>query len=252
MGIFKHKWICKLWTKDVAKGIPLKTDCWLDEIVENPPALNLVYTLKEFQPYAEDFPEEQYKFLGTSYYDRKEQEINLITGNRPLIYISLGTVIKSKASFFNKCIEAFRNEHVNVIMSAGKNFPIYKLKNVPDNCRIYDVVPQLEVLKKADVFVTHGGMNSVNEGLSFGVPMVVIPFMSDQPTNARRIEELGLGKRLDYSIINSEILKTTVLSVMNDEAISANVSRMQKQMLEAPGNRGGVAMFIDYYERLNQ
>jgi len=123
---------------------------------------------------------------------------------------------------------------------------------VQENCRIYDVVPQLEVLKKADVFVTHGGMNSVNEGLSFGVPMVVIPFMSDQPTNARRIEELGLGKRLDYSIINSEILKTTVLSVMNDEAISANVSRMQKQMLEAPGNRGGVAMFIDYYERLNQ
>lgn len=39
---------------------------------------------------------------------------------------------------------------------------------------------------------------------------------------------------------------------MNDEAISANVSRMQKQMLEAPGNRGGVTMIIDYYERLNR
>jgi len=82
--------------------------------------------------------------------------------------------------------------------------------------------------------------------------MVVIPFMSDQPTNARRIEELGLGKRLDYRSINSELLRTTVLSVMNDEVISANVSRMQKQMLEAPGNRGGGAMIIDYYERFNR
>lgn len=81
--------------------------------------------------------------------------------------------------------------------------------------------------------------------------MVVIPFMSDQPTNARRIEELGLGKKLDYRIINTEILRTAVLSVMNDETISANISRIQKQMLTAPGNRGGAAMIVDYYEKLN-
>lgn len=163
LEIFKYKWICKAWTKEVAKDIPMKTDCWLDEIVENPPALNLVYTLKEFQPYADDFPEEQYKFLGASIYDRKEEDIDFRKINRPLIYISLGTVIKGAASFFNKCIEAFRNEQVDVIMSVGKKFPIHKLKNVPENYRIYDVVPQLAVLKKADVFVTHGGMNSVNE-----------------------------------------------------------------------------------------
>lgn len=144
-------------------------------------------------------------------------------------------------------MEAFRNEQVDVIISVGKKFPIHKLKNVPENYRIYNVVPQLAVLKKADVFVTHGGMNSVNEALSIGVPMVVIPFMSDQPTNARRIEELGLGKKLDYHIINSELLRTTVLSVMNDKAISANVLRMQKQMRAAPGNSEGAAMIIDYY-----
>jgi len=92
LGIFKYKWICKLCTREIAKGIPVKTDCWLDEIVENPPALNLVYTLKEYQPYAEDFPEEQYKFLGTSVYDRKEQEIDFKKSNCPVIHISLGTV----------------------------------------------------------------------------------------------------------------------------------------------------------------
>ncbi|GAE89802.1 hypothetical protein [Acetivibrio straminisolvens] len=99
LGIFKHKWICKLWTKDIAKGIPMKTDCWLDEIVQNPPALNLVYTLKEYQPYAEDFPEEQYKFLGASVYDRKEQNIDFKKTNLPVIYISLGTIVKGAVSF---------------------------------------------------------------------------------------------------------------------------------------------------------
>lgn len=84
-----------------------------------------------------------------------------------------------------------------------------------------------------------------------GVPMVVIPFMSDQPTNARRIEELGLGKKLDYHMINSELLRTTVLSVMNDKSISDNVLRMQKQMRAAPGNSEGAAMIIDCYRRIN-
>jgi len=252
LGIFKYKWIGKLWTKDIAKGIPMKTDCWLDEIIQNPPALNLVYTLKEYQPYAEDFPEEQYKFLGASVYERKEQEIDFEKTNRPVIYISLGTVIKGAASFFGKCIEAFRNERVDVIISVGKNFSIHKLRDVPENCKIYNEVPQLSVLRQADIFVTHGGMNSISEALVYGVPMVVIPFMSDQPTNARRIEELGLGKKLDYRMINSELLRTTVLSVMNDEGISANVSRMQKQMLDAPGNRGGADMIIEYYEKISR
>ncbi|GAE89803.1 macrolide glycosyltransferase [Acetivibrio straminisolvens JCM 21531] len=137
-------------------------------------------------------------------------------------------------------------------MSVGKGFPIHKLKNIPKNYRIYNEVPQLSVLKQADIFVTHGGMNSVSEALVHGVPMVVIPFMSEQPTNARRIEELGLGKKLDYSTINSESLKTTVLSVMKDEGILANVSRIQRKMLDAPGNRGGAAMIIDFYEKVSR
>lgn len=252
LGIFKYKWICKLWTKDIAQGIPMKTDCWLDEILQNPPALNLVYTLKEYQPYAEDFPEEQYKFLGASVYERKEQEIDFEKTNRPVIYISLGTVIKGATSFFGKCVEAFRNERVDVIISVGKKFSIHKLRSVPENCKIYNEVPQLSVLRQADIFVTHGGMNSISEALVYGVPMVVIPFMSDQPTNARRIEELGLGKKLDYRMINSELLRKTVLSVMNDEGILANVSRMKNQMLDAPGNRGGADMIMEYYAKISR
>lgn len=250
LGIFKYKWIGKLWTKDISKGIPMKTDCWLDEIVQNPPALNLVYTLREYQPYAEDFPEEQFKFLGASVYDRKEQKIDFKKTNLPVIYISLGTVVKGAVSFFDNCIEAFRNEQVEVIISAGRDFPIHKLKEIPENIKIYDIVPQLSVLKQADIFVTHGGMNSVSEAFVHGVPMVVIPFMADQPTNARRIEELGLGRKLDYRLINSELLRNTVLSVMKDDNISDNVSRMQRKMLDAPGNRGGAAMIIDYYKKI--
>lgn len=168
---------------------PFKIDSWLDEIVLNPPALNLVYTLKEFQPYSKDFPEMQYKFLCPSIYERNDNYIEIYKNNRPLIYISLGTVIKGAKSFFNKCIEAFREQNVDVIISVGNKFSIEQLKNIPANIKIYNSVPQLRVLALADLFTTHGGMNSINESIYFGVPMIVIPYIEDQPTNARLFED---------------------------------------------------------------
>lgn len=248
LSIFKHKWITRAFTKDIAKNVPLKTDNWLDEIIYNPPKLNLVYTLREYQPYEEEFQDEQYKFLGPSIYARKTDTFEFVKGEKPVIYISLGTVIKGEASFFQNCIEAFRNENIDVIISVGQKFDVTKLKNIPRNIHIYKAVPQLEVLSIAEVFVTHGGMNSVSESLVYGVPMVVIPFVSDQPVNARCIEKLGVGKKLEYSMVNKDILKNTVYSILSDSEIKKNVERIQELINAAPGNKGGAEIIINYYK----
>lgn len=246
LSIFKHKWIARAFTKDIAKNISLKTDNWLDEIVYNPPELNLVYTLREYQPYIEAFSEEQYKFLGPSVYERKEEKFEFVKADRPLVYISIGTVLKGAVSFFQNCVEAFRNENVDVIISVGKQFNISKLKDVPENVHIYPSVPQLQVLKWADVFVTHGGMNSVSEAMVYGTPMVVIPFVSDQPVNAECIQKLGVGKRLEYSDVNQKVLKETVFSVIMDKEIKAHMKKVQNLIAEAPGNKGGAEIIIEY------
>lgn len=252
LSIFKHKWIARAFTKDIAKDIPMKTDNWLDEIIYNPPQLNLVYTLREYQPYEVEFPEEQYKFLGPSVYERKSDVFDFAKGNNPVVYISLGTVIKGAVSFFQNCCEAFRGENVDVIISVGKRFDVGKLKKVPSNIHVYNSVPQLEVLKMADVFVTHGGMNSVSEALIYGVPMVVIPFVSDQPVNAQCIEKLGVGKRLEYSFANNNTIKEAVCSVMCDASIKDNIVAVQKLIKAAPGNKGGAEMIINYYKNLDE
>lgn len=252
LSIFRHKWIARAFTKDIAKDISLKTDNWLDEIVCNPPELNLVYTLREYQPDVEEFPEAQFKFLGPSVYERQAEEFEYQKGDRKLVYISLGTVLKGAVSFFQNCIEAFRGESVDVIISVGKQFDIRKLKNVPENVRIYASVPQLEVLKVADVFITHGGMNSVSEALVYGVPMVVIPFVSDQPVNALCIEKLGVGKRVEYFDVNQKVLKDRVFSVMMDEEMKENIKQVQKLITEAPGNKGGAKMIVEYFNNCKQ
>lgn len=250
LSIFKHKWIARAFTQDIAKGISMKTDNWLDEIIYNPPELNLVYTLREYQPYESEFPEEQYKFLGPSIYERKAESFDFVKEINPVVYISLGTVIKGAVSFFQNCLEAFRDENIDVIISVGKNFDSRKLKNIPSNIHIYKSVPQLEVLNKADVFVTHGGMNSVSEALVYGVSMVVIPFVSDQPVNAQCIEKLGVGKRLEYSEVNKDTLKEYVQSVLLDADMKENIAKVQKLIRQAPGNQGGAEVIIDYYKNM--
>ena len=246
LSIFKHKWIARAFTKDIVKSIPMKTDNWLDEIIHNPPALNLVYTLREYQPYEEEFPKEQYRFLGPSIYEREEESINYVKGDKPLVYISLGTVLKGARAFFQTCVEAFRGEDIDVIISVGKKFNVGKLKNVPSNIHIYSYVPQVKILKQADVFVTHGGMNSVSEAMAYGTPMVVIPFVSDQPVNAECVERLGVGRRMEYSEVTPYTLKGKVLSMLTDEEIQEHMTKVQELIRNAPGNAGAAEMILDY------
>ena len=249
-GIFRSKWICRQWTKEVAKGIELKTDCWLKEILYNPPELNLVYTVRCFQPFAEDFPEENYKFLGVSIYQRvMDKPFAMPTKQYPLIYISLGTIVNNAKSFYKKCIRAFEHENVQVIMSIGSLVSRERLGKIPDNFSIYSFVPQLEVLENADVFITHGGMNSVSESLYYGVPMIVIPFMADQPLNAKRIEELHLGKKIEYKNITSEIIRTTTLSVMENSSIHKQILKIKKEMRSKNANVFGANVIAEYMSK---
>lgn len=249
--IFRFKWACKAFTKEVSQSFELKTDCWLKEILENPPLLNLVYTVREFQPYADEFLDKNYKFLGASIYERNENiEFSLTESDKPLIYISLGTIANKAVSFYKKCIDAFKHENVTVIMSIGKSVNISKLGKIPDNFLIYPHVPQLKVLQRANLFITHGGMNSITEALYFGVPMIVIPHMADQPANAKRVEELNLGRQLDKRRITPRMLRNTVNSIVNDSEIRAKVQSMSKKFHSINANQRGAEFIENYYKDL--
>ena len=247
MGIFRFPLIGTLWTMDAVKGLSIKLRFrnWLDEIVMNPPDCNLVYTLRSFQPFAEDFPERHFHFIGPSVYDRKEESFPILP--KPVICISLGTVLQGAETFFRTCIDAFRDEPVSVVLSVGKNFDIAKLENIPDNFIVKHRIPQIAILKQSSLFITHGGMNSVSEAMIYGVPMLVVPFVSDQPVNARQVEKLGLGKVLDYNAIMADNLKETAMAIMEDHQIRENLQKIQKEIAQAPGNAGAVDIIEAYY-----
>lgn len=249
LAIFSSQWVCREFTKSVSKGIPLMTDSWLEEIIQNPPNLNFVYTIREFQPYEEEFSDEHFKFIGASIYKRDFQsEFQMPVTNKKIIYISLGTIVNNAKSFYKKCMKAFEKEDVMVIMSIGNLVKRNRLGHIPDNFYIYSSVPQLEVLAKANVFITHGGLNSVSEAMYFGVPMVVFPYETDQPLNAKCIERLGIGKRLDRKKFTSELLKTVVTSLLNDNMIAQNTKKIKEKMQSAPGNSFASDLIMRYFD----
>lgn len=223
IGLLKSNRVANVITKRILGDCKIQEDNLLSEITNNLPKLNVVFTTKEFQIDSKDFPDSQYKFIGVAFQGRTELSFNAVNNiDRPIIYISLGSMLNNIKHFYLNCIKAFGNKPYLVIISVGHKIDINGLGKIPSNIKIYPFVPQLQVLKNASLFITHGGMNSVNEAMYYGVPMVVCPLATDQPTVAKRISELNLGKVLSIKDTAEKIYETS-LSVLNNTKILEQV-----------------------------
>jgi len=205
------------------------------DMLANHEHLNIVFTSRYFQPHAEDF-DDSFVFVGPSIAEGDETlDFSLEFGSGPLVYISLGTILNVNVAFYRHCFEAFGGTEKRLILSAGTDTDLDSLGTVPENFVVRNHVPQLEILKRADLFVTHGGMNSVSEGLWYGVPLVVIPQGSDQYLVASRVEALKAGVALDKRRITPQALRQAVDSVVFDEGIRANIETIQDSFHKAGG-----------------
>ncbi|PWE75313.1 glycosyl transferase [Bacillus cereus] len=206
-----------------------------------PGDITIVYTSKLYQPNVEEF-DDSYIFVGPSIAQRKDVDsfsLEQEKGNK-LIFISMGTVFNQQPDFYYTCFEAFRDSSVTVILAIGEQNDISQLDNIPSNFKLYNYVPQLDILQHTDLFITHGGMNSSSESLYFSVPMLVIPVMGDQPIVAQRIEELEAGVQLDRNLLTPEILRNTAMHMLSNDIYTKNSHRIGKSLKNAGGYKKAV------------
>jgi MGT family glycosyltransferase len=203
--------------------------------------INIVYTSKYFQMAGESF-DDSYKFIGPSITSREEKiDLSLIERDKSkTIYVSLGTIFNKSIEFYNSCFEALGDMDAKIIMSVGRNIDINSFRDVPENFVIRNYVPQLEVLKHADLFITHGGMNSTNEGLYYSVPLIVVPHFFDQPIVAYRVAELGAGIVIEKDKVSPDLLKESVIKILSDPNYKANSEKIGKSLRESGGFKKGV------------
>ena len=198
----------------------------------------VVYATKKYQPCSETFSK-HYAFVGPSlpvaYPPDKEHE-------RPLVFISMGTVLNEKPDFYKNCIRALAGGAVDVLISCGKAVDPESLGKLPDNIRVEAYVNQPEVLAKANVFLTHCGMNSVSESLYMAAPMVLYPQTNEQRAVARRAFEMGAGVELKGD--SPEEIRAAVLTVLKNPQYTRAAAQCSRDFREAPGPKGA-AEFIE-------
>lgn len=199
---------------------------------------SIVYTSKGFQPYSEGFSD-HYIFVGPSLLtDLKPNKDH----KKPLVYISLGTVINDRPDFYRKCIEAFKGENMDVIISCGKSVDIGGLGELPANIKVESHVDQLDVLSRADAFITHCGMNSVSESLYMATPMVLFAQTNEQEAVARRVREIGAGVDLKEDSVAG--IRNTVRKILNTESYKKSAQECCNDFRSCQGVKGA-ADFIE-------
>lgn len=222
------------------KGYPVKNI--LDIIGSDENTHTIVYTSPQFQPFADTFSD-KYVFVGPSI--RPATETIKKTGEK-LIYISMGTVNNDQMPFYKTCIDAFQNTAYQVILSVGNLVSLKDFGELPENISVFPQVDQIAVLKQADVFLSHCGMNSVSESLYFKVPLVMLPQTTEQKGVARRVLELGAG--IIPTRQDGATLLDAVNTIFRDSTYQKNAEKIAEGFLNSSGAKGAADKIIGLTE----
>ena len=208
------------------------------DFANNPEKLNLVYTIPSLQPYPE-LLDDTYKFVGHSIIENQlnsgNNDVNIKTSfdnDYPLVYISFGTVRNKNIDIYQQCIQMLGQQHMNIIMSVGKKVSNIDLGEIPDNIQIYPRVSQIDILRKAQVFISHGGLNSVNEAIYCGVPLLILPQGDEDWIVGKIVEKIGAGICVNDLCTNTDIagLVNTLLTNKRYTKICSDLGKEQKRL----------------------
>lgn len=216
---------------------------------------NLVYTSREFQPET-PFINDTFQLVGPAIDAGARLPVDFpwhqLDNGRPRVYISLGTIHNSDTAFYKMAFHAFADHPAQFILSAGPRTDMSTLKPIPDNFIVRPMVPQLELLPKVDAFITHAGMNSVNEALFYGVPLVAVPNHLEQLLNARVAAQQGaavvLGDKPPYGRTQPDALQKALDHVLSDPAFRQNAQRIGDSFQAAGGVNTAVSHILQRLE----
>lgn len=161
--------------------------------------------------------------------------------DRPVVYVSFGSFLSARGDVLGTVLEALRPLGLRVAVATGS---ATGLPEVPPDWLLRPFLPQVALLDRAALLITHGGNNSVTEALTAGVPMVVLPFSTDQFAGAAAIEAAGLGAALDPNTVTPADLGAAVRAVL-DGPPAHRALTLGEELRRAPGRDVARAALLD-------
>lgn len=222
-------------------------EAWLAEngITEHPdpfvgrPARSLVLIPRALQPHADRVDERVHSFVGACQGDRAEQgDWRRPAGAEKVALASLGSAFTKQPAFYRECVAAFGDlPGWHLVLQIGRHVDPAELGDVPANVEVRSWVPQLAVLRQADLFVTHAGAGGSQEGLATATPMIAVPQAVDQFGNAELLQALGVARYLPTEEATADALRATALVLVDDPEVARRLKGIQAGMAEEGGTR---------------
>jgi UDP:flavonoid glycosyltransferase YjiC (YdhE family) len=161
----------------------------------------------------------------------------------PTAYFTLGTVFNEESGdLFARVLARLRELPINVVVTVGRDLETDVVGRQPENVHVERYIPQSAVLPHCDLMINHGGSGSVIGSLAHGLPMVVLPMGADQPLNAARCEELGVGIVLDAVRVTSDSIADAVTTALHDPAYRLAAERIRDEIAALPGPEATVPL----------
>ena len=156
---------------------------------------------------------------------------------RPLIYASMGTLQNGSEAIFRTIAEACAGLDAQLLISLGGGLDPARLGKLAGDPLVVSFAPQLEILKRAALVITHAGLNTVLESLCEGVPLVAVPLGNDQPGVAARLKARGACVVVSRHRLNAARLRKAVMLVLQDARYreAAQVLQRAIQQVDGPG-----------------
>jgi len=148
----------------------------------------------------------------------------------------MGTILNGQVDVFRTIVAALaKNKNLQLVLSIGDQVDPKQIGPVPKNAIIAKQVPQLELLKRTTVCITHAGLNTALESLAQGVPQLAIPVTYDQPGVAARIAYHKTGVVTSLDKLTAEHLAFLLEEVLANPTYGRNARKLQKAITEANG-----------------
>jgi zeaxanthin glucosyltransferase len=220
-----------------AESVGLKID-WETPHSTLSPLASITQTPVAFDFESSHWPS-QFHYTGPFHDGRGREKVGFpweqLTGE-PLIYASMGTILNGRVDVFRTFVAALaKHKDLQLVLSVGDQVDPKQIGPVPNNAIIVKQAPQLELLKRASVCITHAGLNTVLESLAQGVPQVAIPVTYDQPGVAARIADKQTGVVTSLDKLTADHLSTLLNEVLNNSTYRDNAHKLQKAIAKANG-----------------
>ena len=203
------------------------------------PARSLVLIPRALQWNADRVDETVYTFVGACQGDRgTDGDWQRPAGAEKVVLVSLGSAFTKQPEFYRNCVRAFGGlPGWHLVLQIGKHVDPAELGDVPAGVEVHAWVPQLAILKQADLFVTHAGAGGSQEGLATATPMIAVPQAADQFGNADVLQSLGVARHLPTEEATPEALRTAALALVGDPEVARRLKDVQAGMAQEGGTR---------------